>query len=67
MPTTTARAPESKGLTAEESGSGEHVPTYAFRNCEFCGCHTNARLRGCCDRGRAADKALSQQFAPPSA
>lgn len=26
-----------------------------FRKCEFCGCNTNARVRACCDKGRAAD------------
>lgn len=27
----------------------------AERNCEFCGCHTNANVRACCRRGKDAD------------
>lgn len=27
-----------------------------YRTCEFCGCHTNAALRRCCEKGMAADK-----------
>lgn len=27
-----------------------------LRRCEFCGCETNARLRACRDKGRAADR-----------
>lgn len=27
-----------------------------YRYCEFCGCHTNAKQRFCCDRGMQADK-----------
>lgn len=30
-----------------------------FRYCEFCGCHTNARLRCCCDKGQTADREAS--------
>lgn len=30
--------------------------TDGFRKCDFCGCVTNARLRACCERGRARDK-----------
>ncbi|GAH33806.1 unnamed protein product [marine sediment metagenome] len=26
-----------------------------FYNCEFCGCHTNAYSRACCEKGREAD------------
>jgi hypothetical protein len=26
-----------------------------YRNCEFCGCHTNAKVRACCKKGRVAD------------
>lgn len=26
------------------------------RTCEFCGCHTNAALRRCCEKGMTADK-----------
>ena len=26
-----------------------------FRNCEFCDCYTNAKLRACCAQGRVAD------------
>ena len=34
------------------------------RQCEFCGCRTNARLRACCENGRKAD--AEQTPAPPS-
>lgn len=27
-----------------------------FYYCEFCGCHTNAKMRACCEKGREADK-----------
>lgn len=27
-----------------------------FYYCEFCGCHTNARFRRCCDKGNEADR-----------
>lgn len=26
-----------------------------YRKCEFCGCNTNAQVRACCERGKAAD------------
>jgi hypothetical protein len=26
-----------------------------FRDCEYCGCHTNARVRACCSAGRDSD------------
>ena len=32
---------------------GEYL---GYRNCEFCGCHTNAAIRACCDKGRDADR-----------
>jgi hypothetical protein len=28
-----------------------------FRNCEFCGCHTNAQIRRCCQKAYEADHA----------
>lgn len=36
----------------EKCATYTHPP---FRKCEFCGCNTNARVRACCDKGRAAD------------
>ena len=27
-----------------------------FRQCEHCGCRTNAKLRACCDKGRNEDR-----------
>lgn len=46
-------------------------PEREFRNCEFCGCHTNARQRFCCDMGRDADRERSKARAalarPPAA
>lgn len=30
-----------------------------FRLCEFCGCRTNAKMRACCETGRAVDSATS--------
>ena len=35
--------------------------SWGYRICEFCGCHTNAKARACCDAGRDADKALAQE------
>ena len=26
-----------------------------FRKCEFCGCNTNAKVRACCEKGKASD------------
>lgn len=34
--------------------------SWGYRICEFCGCHTNAKARACCDAGRDADKALAK-------
>lgn len=33
-----------------------------YRDCEFCGCHTNAKVRSCCARGYSAD--FDGQLAP---
>lgn len=38
-------------------------PSPGYRNCEFCGCHTNAAMRACCDQGKQADQVLAQMFA----
>jgi hypothetical protein len=38
---------------------------WGYRICEFCGCHTNAKARACCDAGRDADKALAQPAQEP--
>lgn len=27
-----------------------------YRTCNFCGCHTNAKVRACCENGHAADR-----------
>jgi hypothetical protein len=43
----------------EELAQQEPV-AWGYRICEFCGCHTNAKARACCDAGRDADKALAQ-------
>src|SRR5262245_48665108 len=32
-----------------------------FRVCEFCQCNTNAKLRACCEEGRADDLAVSNE------
>jgi hypothetical protein len=40
---------------------------WGYRICEFCGCHTNAKARACCDAGRDADKALAQPAQEPVA
>lgn len=29
-----------------------------FYDCEFCGCHTNAHLRMCCDSGNRKDRKM---------
>jgi hypothetical protein len=30
-------------------------PADSYRTCEFCGCHTNANIRACCEQGKQAD------------
>jgi hypothetical protein len=37
-----------------QSAQGNQEPE-PLRNCEFCGCHTNAKRRACCEKGHAAD------------
>jgi hypothetical protein len=48
----------------EELAQQEPV-AWGYRICEFCGCHTNAKARACCDAGRDADKALAQPAQEP--
>lgn len=36
----------------------EHIGVDGFFSCEFCRCYTNAKFRGCCDDGRAKDRAF---------
>ena len=40
-------------LSAAPTPADEPV---AWRDCEFCGCYTNAKLRRCCLKGSLADK-----------
>lgn len=41
-------------VTKAEHNRMMHDPSY--RNCEFCGCLTNAKVRACCENGHAADR-----------
>ena len=57
MTDTTDRERANKALRQAMNRSYE-VATYSrppFRTCAFCGCHTNARVRACCEKGRTAD------------
>lgn len=36
-------------------------PAPGYRLCEFCGCHTNAKRRACCEAGKAADTARGKK------
>jgi hypothetical protein len=42
-------------------GDAALAASWGYRICEFCGCHTNATARACCDAGRDADKAALAQ------
>lgn len=35
-----------------------------YRNCEFCGCFTNAKVRACCKRGYVADREAKDAGVP---
>lgn len=49
---------QASGALRQAMNRSYEVANYSrppFRTCEFCGCHTNARVRACCEKGRAAD------------
>lgn len=51
-------APTASGALRQTMNRSDEVASYTrppFRKCEFCGCNTNAMVRACCDKGRAAD------------